>query len=78
MIVLAVQIFAGAFEMYKWLNTEEPVAAENDTIAENQGKKAENHETSNSTEKQTIPSTSTTDTVVKSNTENVNNAGFLL
>ncbi|CAG2214636.1 unnamed protein product [Mytilus edulis] len=69
MIVFAMQLFAGAIEMYKWLNTEEPVVIVNETTAEIQ-------ETSNSTEEQNLPSTSSgdNDTVVKSNTKNTDKA----
>ncbi|CAC5363015.1 unnamed protein product [Mytilus coruscus] len=71
MIVLAMQIFAGAIEMYKWLNTEQHIEESAAVVIET---KAENHETSNSTEEQNLPSTSTTDTVVKSNKKNANKA----
>ncbi|XP_071130289.1 uncharacterized protein [Mytilus edulis] len=69
MIVFAMQLFAGAMEMYKWLNTEEPVVIVNEKTAEIQ-------QTSNSTDEQNLPSTSSgnNDTVVKSNTKNTDNA----
>ncbi|CAG2214637.1 unnamed protein product [Mytilus edulis] len=69
MIVFAMQLFAGAIEMYKWLNTEELVVIVNETTAEIK-------ETSNSTEEQNLPSTSSgnNDTVVKSNTKNTDKA----